>query len=52
MTTSPDPSKGCRRIGILEMASPDKDRLAHWDIFRHWLRQHGSDLHRYGLEAG
>jgi putative tryptophan/tyrosine transport system substrate-binding protein len=41
MTTPPDPSKGCRRIGILEMASPDKERLAHWDIFRHWLREHG-----------
>jgi putative ABC transport system substrate-binding protein len=23
------------------MASPDKERLAHWDIFRHGLRQHG-----------
>ena len=30
-----------RRIGILEMASPDTERLAHWNIFRHWLREHG-----------
>jgi putative tryptophan/tyrosine transport system substrate-binding protein len=36
-----NPNSQCRRIGILEMASPDKDRLAHWDIFRHGLREHG-----------
>jgi ABC-type uncharacterized transport system substrate-binding protein len=34
-------NKERRRIGILEMASPDKDRLAYWDIFRHWLREYG-----------
>lgn len=30
-----------RRIGILEMASPDPERLAQWDIFRRALRDHG-----------
>lgn len=30
-----------RRIGILEMASPDTERLAHWEIFRNGLREHG-----------
>jgi putative ABC transport system substrate-binding protein len=32
---------GLRRIGILEMASPDQDRLAHWELFRRCLREHG-----------
>jgi putative ABC transport system substrate-binding protein len=36
-----DPSTERRRIGILEMASPDKERLAHWDIFRHGLQEQG-----------
>ena len=39
MTLNPNSQR--RRIGILEMASPDKERLAHWDIFRHGLREHG-----------
>lgn len=39
MTLNPNGQR--RRIGILEMASPDKERLAHWDIFRHGLREHG-----------
>ena len=30
-----------RRIGILEMASPDADRLGHWDIFKRALRELG-----------
>lgn len=30
-----------RQIGILEMASPDKDRLALWEIFRLRLRELG-----------
>lgn len=36
-----NPNRGPRRIGILEMASPDKERLAHWNIFRHWLNEDG-----------
>jgi putative tryptophan/tyrosine transport system substrate-binding protein len=39
MTLNPNAER--RRIGILEMASPDKERLAHWDIFRHGLQEHG-----------
>jgi putative tryptophan/tyrosine transport system substrate-binding protein len=35
------PSAARRRIGILEMASPDKERLAHWELFRHWMRENG-----------
>jgi putative ABC transport system substrate-binding protein len=35
------PPRALRRIGILEMASPDQDRLAHWDIFRRSLRELG-----------
>lgn len=30
-----------RRIGILDMASPDEDRLRHWDIFKRVLRELG-----------
>ena len=30
-----------RRIGILEMAAPDKQRLAYWQIFLQGLREHG-----------
>lgn len=30
-----------RQIGILEMASPDRDRLALWDIFKDRLRELG-----------
>jgi putative ABC transport system substrate-binding protein len=30
-----------RQIGILEMASPDRDRLALWDIFKRRLRELG-----------
>jgi putative ABC transport system substrate-binding protein len=37
--TSPKPA--LRRIGILEMAAPDPDRLALWDIFRNGLRELG-----------
>ena len=39
------PPKAVRRIGILEMASPDPERLAQWDIFRRALRELG---HREG----
>jgi putative ABC transport system substrate-binding protein len=37
--SSPNPA--LRRIGILEMAAPDPDRLALWDIFRQGLRDLG-----------
>jgi putative ABC transport system substrate-binding protein len=30
-----------RRIGVLEMAAPDPQRLALWDIFKHRLRELG-----------
>jgi putative ABC transport system substrate-binding protein len=30
-----------RRIGILDVAAPDKERLAYWQIFREGLRQRG-----------
>jgi putative ABC transport system substrate-binding protein len=36
-----NPTSHPRRVGILEMASPDKERLAHWDIFRNGLRERG-----------
>jgi putative ABC transport system substrate-binding protein len=35
------PPHALRRIGILDMASPDGDRLAHWDIFKRSLRELG-----------
>jgi putative ABC transport system substrate-binding protein len=35
------PPRALRRIGILEMASPDEDRLAHWDIFKRSLHELG-----------
>ena len=35
------PPHALRRIGILDMASPDGDRLAHWDIFKRSLGELG-----------
>ncbi len=43
-----NPRSAVRRIGILEMASPDADRLAHWEIFRRSLRELG---HREGEDV-
>jgi len=39
MDNHPNPS--LRRIGILEMASPDRDRMALWDIFKRRLQDMG-----------
>jgi putative ABC transport system substrate-binding protein len=39
MNNHPNPS--LRRIGILEMASPDRDRMALWDIFKRRLQDMG-----------
>lgn len=41
----PDHSMMLHRIGILEMASPDPDRLALWDIFK-------TRLHDFGYSEG
>jgi putative ABC transport system substrate-binding protein len=38
--TEPAPQK-VRRVGILEMAAPDSDRLALWDLFKSLLRELG-----------
>jgi putative ABC transport system substrate-binding protein len=35
------PKFSVRRIGILEMASPDRDRLALWEIFKRRLQEQG-----------
>ena len=42
------PNTAPRRIGILEMAAPDPDRLALWDIFRNGLRELG---HAEGVDV-
>ena len=39
MISNPNPA--IRRIGILEMASPDRDRMALWDIFKRRLQDLG-----------
>ena len=36
-----DPNPKIRRIGVLEMASPDEGRVALWDIFKRRLRELG-----------
>jgi putative tryptophan/tyrosine transport system substrate-binding protein len=33
--------RAARRVGVLEMASPDPERLAHWEIFRRALAELG-----------
>ena len=48
MTTNPESQR--RRIGILEMASPDHDRLALWDIFKSRLQELGFDDSKIELE--
>lgn len=46
MSATPNP----RRVGILEMASPDEGRLALWEIFKSQLRKLGHDDAKVALE--
>jgi putative tryptophan/tyrosine transport system substrate-binding protein len=41
MSMNKNPNVSIRRIGILEMASPDRERLALWNIFKHRLAELG-----------